>query len=79
MIVTQVKHEKKVEFNVCLHVINFSAAEIQLNTLLVHKINQVSLSSFLFKRFLIVGELRYPLGNPSPGRGEYLSSFSELV
>ena len=28
---------------------------------LVHKINQVSLSSFLLKRFLIVGELRHPL------------------
>ena len=28
---------------------------------LVHKINQVSLSSFLLKRFLIVGQLRHPL------------------
>ena len=28
---------------------------------LVHKINQVSLSSFLLKRFLIVGELRHSL------------------
>ena len=54
------KTRKKVVFYVCLHAINFSVAEIQLNTL-VHKINQVSLSSFLLKKFFIVGELRHPL------------------
>ena len=47
----------------------FSVGEILLNTL-VHKLKQVSFSSFLLKRFLIVGELRHPLGNPSSGRGE---------
>ena len=59
------KTRKIVVLFVCLHIF-FSVTEIQLNTL-VYKIYQVSLSSFLFKRFLIGASLDIRC-NPFPGR-----------